>query len=289
MQTTHNVAAGDAICFAPLVRNFSHGLVIEDHMHPFGQLLYANSGILSVITRHGNFIIPSHRAMWLPPFCAHEVRMLTDVNITSLLLQSDAELETLDCRVIEMPALMRALLVETLSFDKGQRNIRREQAILQLLRGEIAAAQRVSCTVPMPSGDKLTLLCKEIMHDLSQTLSLAQLAEKAASTPRTIARQFQSELGMSYRHWLETVRFNYACAQLERGTAAKIVAADLGYTPSAFSNMMKRFQQRLNQERIKNPNDTIFADLPPFEWITRPVAEPQTGNDKRWLKKTEGV
>ncbi len=289
METTESVAPGDIICFAPLVRNFSRGLVIEDHMHPFGQLLYANSGIVSVITRHGHFIIPPDRAMWLPPYCAHEVRMLTDTNITSLLLQSDDELAMLDCRVIEMPALMRALLVETLGFNQAQRNIKREQAILQLLRGEIAAAQRVSCTVPMPSGDKLTLLCKEIMHDLSQTLSLAQLAEKAASTPRTIARQFQNELGMSYRNWLETVRFNYACAQLERGTAAKIVAADLGYTPSAFSNMMKRFQQRLKQERIKNPKDTIFADLPPFEWITRPVTEPQTGNDKRWFKKTAGV
>lgn len=63
--------------------------------------------------------------------------MLTDVNITSLLLQSDAELETLDCRVIEMPALMRALLVETLGFNQAQRNIKREQAILQLLRGEL--------------------------------------------------------------------------------------------------------------------------------------------------------
>ncbi|WP_139316416.1 helix-turn-helix transcriptional regulator [Pseudochrobactrum sp. B5] len=285
MQTTDTVVAGDVICFAPLVRNFSRGLVIENHMHPFGQLLYASSGVVSVITRHGNFIIPPYRAMWLPPYCEHEVTMLTDTNITSLLLQNGAELELLDCRVIEMPPLMRALLVETLNFHKNQRNIKREQAILQLLRGEIASAQRVSCTVPMPAGEKLAVLCKEIMQDLSKTLSLAQLAEKAASTPKTIARQFQNELGMSYRHWLETIRFNYACAELERGTAAKIVAADLGYTASAFSNMMKRFQQRLQQERIKNTKDTIFADLPPFEWITRPAAEPQQENDRRWLEK----
>ncbi|MGF6178292.1 hypothetical protein [Ensifer sp. 4252] len=187
------------------------------HLHPFPQLLYAASGVMGVATDGGNWVIPPYRAMWLPAFCVHEVRMLTDANISSLMLQTSAGLETLDCSVLEVSPLLRALLLNVLTFDPSGARTEREQLMLQLLRTEIIEARVRLSPIPMPKEPKLYELCQKVMADLAVDYPLTHLAAEYGSAARTVARLFSRELGMSYRQWMDLVRVSYAQAQLDQG------------------------------------------------------------------------
>lgn len=269
--------------FSPLVRNFERGRVIEAHLHPFPQLLYAASGVMGVATDRGNWVIPPYRAMWLPAFCVHEVRMLTDANISSLMMQASAGLDALDCSVLEVSPLLRALLLNVLAFDASAERTERQQLTLQLLRAEIVEARVCLSPIPMPREPKLYELCQKVMADLAVDYPLTQLAVEYGGAVRTVARLFDRELGMSYRQWLDLVRMSYAQAQLDQGIPAKVVASDLGYTPSAFSAMMTRFSRRKLPSPTASPSgEVVLADLPPLNWFTRMMPSEMVSGDGRW-------
>ncbi|WP_281077370.1 helix-turn-helix domain-containing protein, partial [Variovorax paradoxus] len=60
-------------------------------------------------------------------------------------------------------------------------------------------------------------------------------------TERTLARQCQRELGMSFGDWRQRLRFLRAIDALEAGRTVQEIAFDLGYsTASAFIAMFQR-------------------------------------------------
>ncbi|WP_104665932.1 AraC family transcriptional regulator [Ensifer adhaerens] len=274
--------SGD-LSFLPLVRNFRRGLVIEAHVHPFPQLLYAQAGVLSVSTDQGNWVIPPHRALWLPPLCVHEVRMLTDTNITSLMLRTCAGLDALECSVLDVSPLLRALLLSALQLDAARDKTEREDLMLALLKAEIVAARTNVSPIPLPKNEKLRALCQAAVGNLLIDCPVTYFADELGITVRTFSRLFKREIGMSYREWMDRVRVSYARAQLDQGTPAKVVASDLGYTPSAFSTMMRRAGGRSAAETdARSGGEVVWADLPPLNWFTRTISQGELASDGRW-------
>ncbi|GAA4130515.1 helix-turn-helix domain-containing protein [Aminobacter aganoensis] len=235
--------------FSPVVYSYRRGHVIGPHSHPFPQLLYASSGVISAETPHGTWIVPPQRAVWLPTECPHSVRMLTDVEITSMYLSQVKELADFECGILEVCPLLRELLLAALRFEPDAPLASRENLVLQLFQEELRLAPRILSPIPMPQDPRLAELCAKILQDPSLDYSLAQLAVEAGASARTIARLFDSELGMSYRRWREQVQVAYATAQLADGKPAKVVASNLGYTASAFSVMMRRMSTKTPSTR----------------------------------------
>ena len=63
----------------------------------------------------------------------------------------------------------------------------------------------------------------------------------AGASPRSLARLFQAELGMSFTAWRQQARLLEALRRLGDGEPVTTVALDLGYaTPSAFTYMFRR-------------------------------------------------
>ncbi len=226
--------------FSPVVYSYPRGHVIGAHSHPFPQLLFAASGVLSVEVPKGTWVVPPQRAVWLPADCSHAVRMQTDVRITSMYIKRTSGLEHLDCQILEISPLLRELLLASLEIDSDDDLSSRELIIFELLQEELRRASTCTPAIPLPQERRLAEICRMIMEDPSLGHSLAEVASRVGSSSRTIARLFSSELGMSYRKWCEQARVAYARAQLAQGRPAKVVASDLGYTASAFSVMMRR-------------------------------------------------
>ncbi|WP_246250658.1 AraC family ligand binding domain-containing protein [Actinomadura litoris] len=44
---------------------------VDRHDHPHHQLVYPSHGILQVSTDEGRWVVPPHRAVWLPAGVAH--------------------------------------------------------------------------------------------------------------------------------------------------------------------------------------------------------------------------
>jgi AraC-like DNA-binding protein len=222
-----------------VVRHYPAGHVTPGHMHDWPQLLYASSGVMAVETDRGSWIVPSQRAVWVPPNCRHETRMLTEVSLASLYLR-DAERWTFDCEVIEICPLLRELIIAALRIDFSYALSRRESLLIRLIVEELRSAPRGVSPIPMPAEQRLVRLCRRVIDQPSAHRSLEAHGRPLGLTPKTISRLFRRELGMSFRQWRQLVQTSYAVAHLIQGTPVKVVASQLGYSPSAFSVMLRR-------------------------------------------------
>ena len=58
---------GDGFDVRSLAVTFRPGAVLSRHEHPWGQLVFARSGVMHVATDAAAWLIPATRAIWLPP------------------------------------------------------------------------------------------------------------------------------------------------------------------------------------------------------------------------------
>ena len=226
--------------FSPVVRVYRRGHLTPAHSHEFPQLLYASSGVMAVATGQGTWVVPPQRAVWVPPGCAHETWMLTDVHLNSLYLPPTAMWKRLDCKVIDISPLLRELILAAERIDPAQELDRRDDLVTRLILEELRRARSAASPIPMPQDARLLRLCRRVLADPSLHLTLDRLAEEVGGCSKTIARLFDRELGMSFRKWRELVQVANAIAHLAQGVPVKVAASTLGYTPSAFSVMLRR-------------------------------------------------
>ena len=67
-------------------RSINLGSVVQQHKHTWGQFIYANKGVLSVVTNTDRYIVPPEQGVWILPNISHEVTALTEVELTSFYL-----------------------------------------------------------------------------------------------------------------------------------------------------------------------------------------------------------
>jgi AraC-like DNA-binding protein len=226
--------------FSPVVRAYRRGHLTLAHSHEFPQLLYASSGVMAVATGQGTWVVPPQRAVWVPPACSHETWMMTDVHLNSLYLRPSATWKRLDCKVIDISPLLRELILAAEGIDPGQELARRDDLVTRLILEELRLARSAASPIPMPQDARLLRLCRRVLADPSLHLTLDRLAGEVGGCSKTIARLFDRELGMSFRKWRELVQIANAIAHLAQGVPVKVAASTLGYTPSAFSVMLRR-------------------------------------------------
>src|ERR1044072_7175856 len=56
------------------------------HVHEWDQLTYAASGVMRVHTDSASWLVPPHRAVWLPAGTSHTEEMLAPVSVRTLYL-----------------------------------------------------------------------------------------------------------------------------------------------------------------------------------------------------------
>ena len=212
------------------------------HSHPRAQLIYAGSGVMRVETEVGCWVVPPVRGVWIPANTTHRVNMLGSVEMRTLYIRPDAAPglpET--CCLMEVSPLLRALILalleEPLAYDRAGRAGRiAELALLELRFLKIPALH-----LPMPGEARMHSLCQELVANPDSRETLETLAAQQAVSSRTLARQFQSETGMSFRQWRQQARLVEALGHLANGVPVARVAEKLGYrSASAFTAMFKR-------------------------------------------------
>ena len=52
-----------------------HRHQIPEHEHPRDQLVYAQSGVMTVMTADGTWVVPPNRAVWMPAGVRHWIRI----------------------------------------------------------------------------------------------------------------------------------------------------------------------------------------------------------------------
>lgn len=226
----------------PLARTYPEGKVIDPHSHEWGQLLYAESGVMWVDTPQAALLVPPQRAVWLPPRVSHGIRVVSPLEMRNLYLRTElANTVGLELQVLEVSRLLRELIIRRVTLDERPDPAMRD-ALDNLLVLELRELRSAVLKVPMPAGGdrRLRTLCEAILDAPSLCLSFEQHAESVGASTRTLARLFHAELGLTFTEWRRQVQLAHAVASLLEGLPVSTIATQLGYTLSSFSEMFRR-------------------------------------------------
>ncbi|WP_244899877.1 helix-turn-helix domain-containing protein [Rhodoferax fermentans] len=212
------------------------------HSHPRAQLIYAGSGVMRVETEVGCWVVPPVRGVWIPANTTHRVIMLGSVEMRTLYIRSDAAPDLPEtCCLLEVSPLLRALILALLDEPLAYERAGRAGRIAELILLELRFLKIPALYLPMPGETRMHSLCQELVANPDSHETLETLAAQQAVSSRTLARQFQSETGMSFRQWRQQARLVEALGHLANGVPVARVAEKLGYrSASAFTAMFKR-------------------------------------------------
>lgn len=225
-----------------MAKEYPDGFVVAAHAHPRAQLLYATQGVMQVTIGEQLWITPPRRALWVPAGVLHALKMAGSVSMRTLYIdQSATAMQIEGCRVIEVSALLRELILEALAQPLDYQPESKADLICRLMLFEISSATDVNLRIPMPKLAPLLDICNAILANPGSQDTLERWAERINVSGRTLARHFMDECGMSFGQWRQQVRLAQAICKLAVGQSSKQIAADLGYqSVSAFTAMFRR-------------------------------------------------
>lgn len=226
-----------------MAKDFADGHHIAPHCHERAQLIFAASGVMTIATPLGTWVVPPQRALWMPAGITHEIRMAGAVSMRTLYVRADAAGGRLPAaiRVIAVSPLLRELVLRACAlpvlYDEGGAAGR----TMALILDEIAALPSLALDLTMPRDARLQPVCRALRSDPGDASTLADWARVAGASARTLARLFVKDTGLSFADWRQQARLLAAMARLAEGQPITRIALDLGYeSPSAFAAMFKR-------------------------------------------------
>ncbi|MCD0420550.1 helix-turn-helix transcriptional regulator [Rubrivivax sp. JA1024] len=212
------------------------------HSHPQAQLIYAITGVVSVTTANGTWVVPPSRAVWVPAGVEHDTQSRAAVQFRSLLIDSTEAKGLPDvCTAIEVTPLLRELILRLVAVAGTPDRTEFSRAVTQLLLLELATRPIEPLSLPTPGHAQLALFCDKIRGRPAASVSLEQAARALHISRASFMRLFQRETGMSFLRWRQQARLLHALALLAEGQSILNVALACGYdSPSAFSAMFRR-------------------------------------------------
>ncbi len=225
-----------------LAAEYAPGAQIPLHQHPFAQLLYASSGVMTVTTEHGTWVVPPERAVWVPARVGHSIRMTGRVSMRTIYLSGAlGPLAGSACCVVQVSALLRESILRAVEFAKPYREDGPEARLVAVIADEIRAAPTAPLHLPMPRDPRARRVADALRADPGDPRTLADWARAAGASARTLERVFERETKLTFGTWRQQARLLRGLEQLASGEPVTSVALDLGYqTPSAFIAMFRR-------------------------------------------------
>jgi hypothetical protein len=105
-------SSGSRPAAGPARRELEHAERVEWHDHAEHQLIHPIRGVLNVFTPIGTWVVPSHRAVWIPARVAHAHRAFGSTRMHTLAFAADVNPLRLDRpAVIAVGPLLREVVV----------------------------------------------------------------------------------------------------------------------------------------------------------------------------------
>lgn len=212
------------------------------HAHRRGQFILQMAGVTSMMTEHGNFVVPPGHGLWIPDGTVHQSRAWGEIEVQTIYVDPDCVPDYPQrCRLLRGSPLLQALMAEVVGMPTNYDEAGRDGRVVDLLLGEIGRMPEVALHLPLPQDARLAAICESVLADSSSPLTLDDCALRMGLSRRTLTRLFRRETGYSFSGWRQRVRLLEALARLGTGEAVTSVALDVGYdSPSAFTAMFKR-------------------------------------------------
>lgn len=225
-----------------LSHDYAAGHVVSLHFHDRDQLVYASRGVMTVRTQNGTWVVPPHRAVWIPSEIPHTISMSGLVAMRTLYLRPRlGKRLPRDCCVINVSTLLKELILHACSVRTLKTRVKWQAHLVAVILHQLEAVQTIPLQLPHLSDPRLVRIAEILMRDPRNSRTLAQLCKRTGAGKRSVERLFQQEIGMTFGKWRQQLRLMQGMRLLAEGAKVTHAALESGYnTPSAFTSMFRK-------------------------------------------------
>jgi len=231
---------GPGVSISTHSAEYSKGAHIPMHAHGSGQLIYASSGVMEVVSGANMWLIPPHFGLWIPPGVSHEIRMPQPVSMRTLYLRPRRAELPRRCTVLHVSPLLRELILEVVRIGTLRHSNRTEASLRNVLVTQMERASPVPTGVTLPKDSNALRIAHRLIASPGEHISLAALCATVGISVRTLQRAFRRDAGIDFETWRRQVRLMKAVQLLVSGSTVKEAAYAVGYSQStAFVELFK--------------------------------------------------
>jgi AraC-like DNA-binding protein len=220
---------------------------LTTHVFPRHYLLYATDGLMQLEAGGRCWTLPPARAAWIAANQPINVRIARRVACCSILFSPEAYAAPRQplC-VFDMTPLLREVMLELRAY--GPDTAHQPPHARQLFDLAATLAERLSATpsrawMPSVHSEVLRRALELTKENLTTTQCFDAIARDVGTTPRTLARRFSDELGMTWRQAQRRLRMVHAVEALgDHHASITEIAFATGYNSlSAFNAAFREF------------------------------------------------
>ncbi|MEX0731568.1 MAG: helix-turn-helix transcriptional regulator [Aquisalimonadaceae bacterium] len=251
---------------APVVgitQSFAPASHLPTHIHRKAQLVYTTQGVMHLSTGDGHWVLPSWRALWIPPGVEHSLKCHVPISVRALYFQPDVmQLATPGCLVLNITPLARELIVRATELPWDYTRDSRQWRLIRVLMDELQALNAAPLHLPMPRDSRARRLCEALRRHPGDPATLSTWSSRVGASERTLARVFRRETGMSFSTWRQQLRIQIGIERLALGMSVTTVAHELGYeNPSSFIAVFRRIFGVTPKSYFREPDMTTGDTL----------------------------
>jgi AraC-like DNA-binding protein len=220
---------------------YPSGHVLPPHAHDWHQLIYGSFGVMTVSTTRGAWVIPPHRAVWVPAGTEHWIELSGSVLMQSLYVAAGlSALLPAECCAVNVSPLLRELMLHIAAPETPGRGPAVRRRLLAVLLDQLEALPTIPLQLPLPRDPRARRVAEWLREHSDAPGLLKQVARRSGASVRTVERLFLAETGMTFGKWRQQLRLLNALRELAKGRPVTAVALEVGYdSPSAFIAMFR--------------------------------------------------
>jgi AraC-like DNA-binding protein len=221
----------------PTRQELANRELVDWHDHAEHQLIHAGRGLLQVFTPAGSWVIPSHRAVWIPAGVAHSHRAHGSTRMQTLSFPVAVNPLSLHRpTVLAVSPLLREVIVSlTADAIDPQLTDQQRHNLMQVALDHLRPIDASPLHLPTPTDPRLRDVAAILRADPADQRSLAELGAAVGASDRTLSRLIRGEIGMSFSRWRTQLRLHHSIILLAGGMPVAGTASACGYgNASAF-------------------------------------------------------
>jgi AraC-like DNA-binding protein len=215
------------------------------HHHPYHQLEYALAGVAEVDTHRGRYLLPPRQALWIPAGVVHNTTLRGVRSVSVFFHPDDITGEAGQTSVIAVAPVLREMIHFATRWPINRRDLTDNIAnsffeTLALLVTE-ALRDRLPLWLPAINDPVVAAVVARTTGNHSAT-RLTDACREVGISERTLRRQIQADIGMTWSDYMTQARLMQAMALLASTDRSVIdIATSVGFaSPSGFTRAFRK-------------------------------------------------